>query len=101
MAAATTRLPKVLSVALWASPLVAIGAYLAQAAFRFPPQTKGAGVTALTFVLGLVLSGMTTLFGFYQLARKSDAWTIKSGSLLAVNVVLLLLALAVVTRLFR
>ena len=101
VSAATAQLPNLLSVALWASPLVTVSGYLGQVALRFPPQSKGAGFTALILVLGLVLGALTAVFGIFQLGRRPDAWTKKSGSLLALNVILLLMALAFVPGLFR
>jgi hypothetical protein len=60
----------------------------------------GAGLTALILVLGLSLGGLTAIWGFLQLARRPDAWTKSAGGLLAVNAVLLLLAMGIVPRLF-
>jgi hypothetical protein len=95
----SNTLPAPLRMALWASPLVAIAGYALQAIFRFPHLSRGAGLTALTLVLGLVLGGATALFGFYQVVRRPDAWTKTARALLAVNTVLLLGAIAVVPNL--
>ncbi len=92
-------LPAPLRVALWASPLVVFSGYMLQAIFRFPHLSRGAGLTALALVLGLVLGGTTALFGYYQLIRRPDAWTKTARGLLAVNTVLLLGAVAIVPKL--
>jgi hypothetical protein len=92
-------LPEPLRVALWASPLVVILGYVVQATFRFPQLSRGAGLTALALVLGLVLGGTTALFGFHQLIRRPGAWTKTTGFLLALNTILLLGAVAIVPRL--
>jgi uncharacterized membrane protein YdcZ (DUF606 family) len=92
-------LPQPLRVALWASPLVAVSGYVVQATFRFPHPSRGAGLTALALVLGLVLGGTTALFGFHQLIRRPGAWTKTTGALLAVNTILLLGAVAIVPNL--
>jgi uncharacterized membrane protein len=98
--ASASQLPKLLTVALWASPLVVLLGYVFQVLLRFPPQSRGAGVTALIVVIGLVLGGATALYGILQLVRRPDAWTKMSGSLLAANAVLLLLAIGIVPKLF-
>ena len=95
----TTRLPEPLRIALWASPLVALSAYVIQAIFRFPPLSRGAGLTAFTLVVGLVLGGATALFGFYYSIRRRGAWTKRTSVLLAVNTVLLIGAVLVVPNL--
>jgi hypothetical protein len=93
------RLPAPLRIALWASPLVVISSYALQAIVRFPHPSRGAGLTALALVLGLILGGATALFGFHQLIRRPHAWTKATGALLAVNTVLLLGAIAIVPNL--
>ena|SRR5687768_359402 len=94
------RLPEPLRIALWASPLVVISGYVVQAIFRFPHLSRGAGLTALALVVGVLLGGTTALFGFHQLIRRPGAWTKTTGVLLAVNTVLLLGAVAIVPNLF-
>jgi uncharacterized membrane protein YdcZ (DUF606 family) len=93
------RLPEPLRIALWASPLVVIAGYVVQTIFRFPHLSRGAGLTALALVFGLVLGGITALFGFHQLVRRPGAWTKTTGFLLAVNAILLLGAVAIVPKL--
>jgi hypothetical protein len=94
-------LPHALRIALWASPLVVLLAYVAQASFRFPHLSRGAGLTALAVVVGVVLGGATALFGYYQFLRRPRAWSKGTGALLAVNTILLLVSVAIVPNLLR
>ena len=93
------KLPAALRVALWASPMLVVAGYATQAVFRFPHLSRGAGVTALILVSGLVAGGTTALFGFYQLIRRPDAWTKATKVFLAVNAALLVGASAIVPKL--
>jgi hypothetical protein len=95
----TAVLSKSLRIALWASPAIAVGSWLAQAVFRFPGSSRGAGLTAVMLVLGVVLGGVTALFAGYQFIRRPGARTKTASILLGINSVLLLAAVAIVPNL--
>ena len=82
-----------LRIALWAAPLLACGAWLAQWFWRFPPRSFGSSVTAKLLVLGILLGATSALFACYRLVRKSTARTGEAYALAGVNIALLLAAL--------
>jgi hypothetical protein len=85
-----------LRAALWGSPLLLIGAWLAQWLWRFPPLSVGASLTAKALVLGAFLASISALCAGYRLVRTRASRTVEGYVLAGVNTIPLLLAVLVI-----
>jgi ABC-type amino acid transport system permease subunit len=88
-----------LRAALWGSPLVMIGAWMAQWLWRFPPRSVGASLTAKALALGALLASISALCATYRLVRTRPLRTVEGYVLTCVNTIPLLFAVIVVVSL--
>jgi hypothetical protein len=88
-----------LRAALWGSPLLMLGACLAQWLCRFPHLSVGASLTAKALVLGAFLASISALCAGYRLMRTRASRTVEGYVLAGVNAIPLLLAVLVVVSL--
>lgn len=82
-----------LRLALWAAPLLTCSAWLTQWLWRFPPMSLGAGLTAGSLALGVLVGAMAASFACFRLIRTPTARTIESYALAGINLILLFVAL--------
>jgi len=85
-----------LRAALWGSPLLALGAWLAQWHWRFPPRSLGASLTAKALVVGALLASISALCAVCRLVGAPASRTAEGYVLTGVNTILLLVVLLVV-----
>ena len=84
-----------LRAGLWGSPLLIIGALLAQWLWRFPHLSVGASLTAKALASGAFLASISALCAGYRLFRTRASRTVQAYVLAGVNAIPLLLALLV------
>jgi hypothetical protein len=88
-----------LRAALWGSPLLMAGAWLAQWLWRFPRLSVGASLTAKVLALGAFLASVSALCAGYQLVRTRASRTVEGYVLAGVNAIPLVLAVLMIVGL--
>ena len=86
-----------LRASLWGPSLMVCSAYAVQGYWRFPPLSVGARLTALMLIVGGAIGGIACVSAWFILIRRSSARTAHSFVLAAVNSILLLLALTIIS----
>lgn len=79
-----------LRLSLWAAPLLAVGAWLAQWHWRFSSFSVGASLTSKLLLFSAVLGSISAIRAIYRLIRTPQVRTVEAFVLASMNAILLL-----------